>query len=176
MGATGTMGCGGITMGGGGLGGQALWWTRQHHAFLSSAHVFSGSTAQLNGSPVGTGRVGRGLGGEVGLGGGAVGGGVGGGVGGAVGVVAGNAVVAHPIPVVMQQYCCCSSDHISFQFATPCVQSKGRDVVKRPDSSHQSRRRSRGSRQHAVMMQVKSRLCLMTSKSPPYPTYLYVVS
>jgi len=167
----GTIGCG-ITNGGGAVGGQPLWWTRQHHTFFASPHVLSASTAQLNGSPVGTGRVGRGLGGRVGLGGGTVKGGVGGGVGGAVGVVSGNAVVRHPTPVVMQQYSCCSSDHRSFQFATPALQSNGKEVVNRPDSNHHNRRRSRGSRQHAVMMQVKSRLCLITSKSPPQPTYL----
>jgi len=55
-----TMGCGaGIMMGcgGGAVGGQPRWWFRQHHAFLSAAQVFSGSTAQLKGStgPLGAG-------------------------------------------------------------------------------------------------------------------------
>merc|ERR1712012_1365539 len=57
-----------------GSAGATGWWFRQHHAFLSAAHVFSGSTAQLKGS---TGPLGAG-----GLVGGWVGGGLGGGVGG----------------------------------------------------------------------------------------------
>jgi len=97
-------------------------------------------------------------------------------VGGAVGVVAGKAVVEQPTPVVMQQYCIFSSDHISFQFATPWLQSKGKDVVNNPDNNHHSSRSSSGNKQHVVIMQVKSLLCLTTSKSPPQPTYLYVVS
>jgi len=154
---------------GGAVGGHPLWCILQHHAFLSAAHMLSASTAQLNGSPIGTGRVGRGLGGKVT-------GGVGGGVGGAVGVVSGKAVVAQPIPVVMQQYCCCSSDHKSLQLATPWLQSKGKDVVNSPDNNHHRRSRSNGNKQHVVMMQVKSLRRLITSKSPPQPTYLYVVS
>merc|ERR1719336_1788432 len=35
------MGCGG-----GAVGGQPRWWTRQHHTFLSAAQVSSGSTAR----------------------------------------------------------------------------------------------------------------------------------
>jgi len=101
---------------------------------------------------------------------------VGGGVGGAVGVVSGKAVVAHPTPVVMQQYCCCSSDHNNFQFATPLVQSNGSEVVNNPDRSHHKSNSNRGSKQHVVMMQVKSLRGLITSKSPPQPTYVYVVS
>jgi len=159
-------------IGGGAVGGQPLWCTRQHHVFLSCAHVSSASIAQLNGSPVGTGRVGRGGG----TGSGRGGGGVGGGVGGAVGVVSGKAVVAHPTPVVMQQYSCCSSDHRSFQLATPVLQSNGREVVNKLERSHHKSNSSRGSKQHVVIMQVKSLRDLMTSKSPPHPTYLYVVS
>jgi len=166
-GATGITGAtGGITIGGD-VGGHPLWCILQHHAFLSAAHMLSASTAQLNGSPLGTGRVGRGRG----LGG-YVTGGVGGGVGGCVGVVAGKAVVEHPTPVVMQQYCCCSSDHRSFQFATPWLQSKGREVVNKPDSSHHNSSKSRGSKQHEVIIQVKSLRGLAMSKSPPHPTYL----
>merc|ERR1719433_990779 len=64
------MGCGG-----GAVGGQPRWWTRQHHSFLSAAQVFSGSTAQLKGStgPLGAGGL---------VGGGRVAGGGGGGGGG----------------------------------------------------------------------------------------------
>jgi len=76
----------------------------------------------------------------------------------------------------MQQYCIFSSDHNNFQLATPWLQSKGKDVVNKPDSSHHRRRSRRGSKQHVVMMQVKSLLCFTTSKSPPQPTYVYVVS
>jgi len=84
--------------------------------------------------------------------------------------------VAQPTPVVMQQYCIFSSDHNNFQLATPWLQSKGKDVVNKPDSSHHRRRSRSGSKQHVVMMHVKSLLCFTTSKSPPQPTYLYVVS
>lgn len=97
---------------------------------------------------------------------------MGGGVGGAVGVVAGNAVVncvVHPFPVVMQQYSFCSMDHMTSQFAAPFIQSNGRDVVPNHDRSHHNTRSRRGSKQR-VMTQVKSRLFLMTLKSPPYPT------
>jgi len=88
-------------------------------------------------------------------------------VGGAVGVVIGKAVVEQPMPVVMQQYCIFSSDHRSLQFSTPWLQSKGKDVVNKPDSNHHRSRSRSGSKQQVVMMQVKSLLCLMTSKSPP---------
>merc|ERR1719221_1381225 len=108
------MGCGaGMKMGcgGGAVGGQPRWWFRQHHAFLSAAQVFSGSTAQLKGS---TGPLGAG--GLVGGAAGVVIGGVGGGViigvgGGGVGVGIGRAVV-QPFPCVEQQNSCWAGDQV----------------------------------------------------------------
>jgi len=84
--------------------------------------------------------------------------------------------VEQPTPVVMQQYCIFSSDHSIFQLATPWLQSKGKDVVNKPDNNHHRSNNSSGSKQQVVMMHVKSLLGLITSKSPPHPTYLYVVS
>jgi len=60
--------------------GQPLWWTLQHQLRFSGAQDDSASTAQLKGSPLGTGRIGRTVGGGVGAG-------VGNGVGGTVGDV-----------------------------------------------------------------------------------------
>jgi len=52
------------------------------------------------------------------------------------------------------------------------VQSKGREVVNKLDSNHHRSNKRRGSKQHVVMMQVKSLRGLAMSKSPPQPTYL----
>jgi len=155
------MGCGG-----GAVGGQPTWWMRQHHSFLSAAQVFSGSTAQLKGS---TGPLGAG-----GLVGGGVGGGVGNGVGGTVGVVSGRAVV-QPLPIVEQQNSCWAGDQVVSHCAKPDSQSYGSEVAV-PDNSHRSSgiKSSKLRRQHVVIRQVKSRRG--REKSPPQPTYLYVVS
>jgi len=70
-----------------------------------------------------------GLGGDVGRGGGAVGGGVGGSVGGGVGGAVGwganvaGSVVAHPLPIVVQQNSCCAGDQADSQFMKPASQS-----------------------------------------------------
>merc|ERR1719384_2207241 len=90
----------------------------------------------------------------------------------------GLAVVAQPRPTVMQQYSFCAWDHefsIIAALPKPASQSNGRDEDE-PDSSQQSKgiSKSRLRRQQLVMMQVKS--LLGRPKSPPHPTYLYVVS
>jgi len=120
---------------------------------------------------------GRGAGRVGGCVGGGVGGGVGNGVGGIVGTGAGITVggtVAQPRPTVAQQKSFCAWDHGNCVVAPkPASQLNGSDVDV-PDSSQQSRgmSNSRLRRQQLVKMQVKSLLGLMTSKSPPCPTYL----
>jgi len=110
------------------------------------------------------------------VGGGPVGGGVGGGVGGAVGAAVAGCVVWQPTPVVAQQNVFCSSDQIASQF-TPALQLYS-SVEPIPEISQQRRgiSSSKLRRQQLVMRQVKSRLGRTVSKSPPQPTYLYVVS
>jgi len=145
---------------------------RQHHSFLSACQVFSGSTAQLN--PMGAGGlvVGGGVGGGV-AGGGVVGGGVGGGVGisGCTKIV----VVVQPLPIVEQQNSCWAGDQVVSHCAKPSSQSYGSEVGV-PDNSHRRSgiRSNKLKRQHVVIRQVKSRRG--RAKSPPHPTYLYVVS
>merc|ERR1719220_3242519 len=60
----------------------------------------------------------------------------------------------------------------------PASQSYGSEVDPNPDSNQSSRGSSRSklNKQQLVMMQVKSLLGRTVSKSPPAPTYLYVVS
>merc|ERR1719458_2188374 len=120
------------TKGGGAVGGQPRWWTRQHHAFLSAAQVFSESTAQLNGStgPEGTGRVGGRVRGGVG---GGVGKGVGGTVTGGSGRAVAGRVVAQPLPMVLQQKSCCACDHAVSHIENPASQSYRSVVVPTPD-------------------------------------------
>jgi len=120
-----------------------------------------------------------------------VGGGVGGmvtgfvlkGVGGRVGLDVGKTVlgcaVGHPRPTELQQNSCLSSDHNTSKFAKPSSQSNGSEVdeVNPESSQHNSGiRNNRLNKQHVVIRHVKSRRGLTTSKSPPHPTYLYVVS
>jgi len=116
-----------------------------------------------------------------------VGGGVGGivlkGVGGTVGLDVGKTVlgcvVGHPRPTVLQQNSCLSSDHNTSKFAKPSSQSYGMEVdeVKPESNQHKSGiRNNKLNKQHVVIRHVKSRRGLTTSKSPPHPTYLYVVS
>jgi len=112
----GSAGRGGKVIGGGGevTGvGQPRWWILQHHVVLSAFQVFSAPTAQLNGST-----------GPEGLAGGAA---VGNGVGGTVGVVSGRAVrgrvVAHPLPIVVQQKSCCACVHAVSHTGKPDSQS-----------------------------------------------------
>jgi len=82
-------------------------------------------------------------------------------------------VVLHPTPAVAQQNCCCASDQEDSQFMAPVVQS-----YSAPEHNHNNsgNNRSRLRRQHDVMRQVKSLRGRTASKSPPHPTYLYVVS
>merc|ERR1719464_1826622 len=171
-----TGGRGGNGRGGGAVGGHPRWWTLQHHAFLSAAHVFSASTAQLNGStgPTGTGCVGGNVCGGVG---GGVGNGVGGTVIGGSGRAVAGRVVVHPLPMVLQQKSCCAWDHAVSHIGKPSSQSYG-SVVPTPDNNQRSNgsNSSKLNKQQLVMMQVKSLLGRTTSKSPPAPTYLYVVS
>merc|ERR1719394_2005843 len=159
------IGCTGGRIGrsGGAVGGHPRWWTLQHHSFLSAAHVFSASTAQLNGStgPEGTGRV---AGGVVGGVGGGVGNGVGGTVTGGSGRAVAGRVVAHPLPIVLQQKSCCAWDHVVSHIENPASQSYGSEVDT-PDNN-------KANRQQLVMMQVKSLRGRTVSKSPPAPTYL----
>merc|ERR1719384_913190 len=89
----------------------------------------------------------------------------------------GLAVVAQPRPTVVQQKSFCAWDHefsIIAALPKPASQSNGRDEDE-PDSSQQSKGMS-NKRLLRQMMQVKSLLGRTTSKSPPHPTYLYVVS
>merc|ERR1719264_1353896 len=90
----------------------------------------------------------------------------------------GLAVVAQPRPTVVQQKSFCAWDHefsIIAALPKPASQSKGSDDAV-PDNNQQSNgiNKSRLRRQQLVMTQVKS--LLGRPKSPPYPTYLYVVS
>merc|ERR1712242_16622 len=170
MGCTGgKIGAGGAVGGGGTVGGHPRWCTLQHHCFLSAAQESSTPVAQLNGStgPEGAGRVGGG-----------VGGGVGGTVRGGSGRAVAGRVVAQPLPMVLQQKSCCAWDHVVSHIENPASQSYGSDVDPNPDSNQRSRgsNSSRLSKQQLVMMQVKSLLGRTTSKSPPAPMYLYVVS
>jgi len=162
----------------GGCGCPQRWWMRQHQSFLSAAQVFHSSTAQLKGStgPIGTGLLvgrggvvpGGGVGGRVG---GFVGNGVGGGGGG---VVLGRAVV-QPLPIVWQQNCCWAGDQLVSHISKPASQSYGSEVGV-PEHSHRRSgiRSNKLKRQHVVIRQVKS--LRGRAKSPPQPTYLYVVS
>merc|ERR1712241_712126 len=146
-------------LGGGAVGGHPRWWTLQHQAFLSALHVFSLSTAQLNGStgPEGTGCVGGSVCGGVG---GGVGGGMGKGVTGIVGGTCGRAVAAlvvQPLPIVEQQNSCWVVDHTDSHCVNPTSQSNG-SVVPTPESNQRRRgsNNKRLRRQQQVMMQVKS--------------------
>ena len=107
--------------------------------------------------------------------GGGVGGGVGNGVGGLVGGGAGRAVVLQPLPIVEQQNSCWAGDQVVSHCAKPASQSYGSDVGV-PDNSHRRSgiRSNKLKRQHVVIRQVESRRG--RAKSPPQPTYLYVVS
>jgi len=92
-----------------------------------------------------------------------------------VGVVSGRAVV-QPSPAVSQQNSCAAGDQVSSGCDIIAVQSYGSEEV---FGTHNSHRRSgiksnRLKRQHVVIRQVKSRRG--RAKSPPQPTYLYVVS
>jgi len=160
---------------GGAVEGQPRWWIRQHHSFLSVAQVFSASTAQLKGSvgPWGAGGLVDGMV-DGGVGGG-VGGDVGNGVGGTVGVVSGRAVVLQPLPIVEQQNSCWAGDQVVSHCAKPDSQSYGSEVGV-PDNSHRRSgiKSNKLKRQHVVIRQVKS--LRGRAKSPPQPTYLYVVS
>jgi len=171
---------------GGYVGGHPLWCMRQHHDFLASPHELSAPIAQLNGSPLGgvvVGNVGGAVGGGVGGGvGGIVGGKVGKGVGGEVGLEVGKTVlggaVGQPRAKLLQQNSDLLWDHSTSKFAKPSSQSKGREVEDNPDNSqHKSGiRNNKLNKQHVVIKQVKSRRGRTTSKSPPHPTYLKVVS
>jgi hypothetical protein len=110
--------------------------------------------------------------------GGCVKNGVGGDVGAGVSGKAVDGTVVQPLPVVIQQYSCCSADHKLCQFTKPSSQLKGKEVVPIIESNHSKRgiSNSKLRRQQVVMMQVKSLLERTTSKSPPHPTYWYVVS
>merc|ERR1719384_306584 len=87
----------------------------------------------------------------------------------------GLAVVAQPRPTVVQQKSFCAWDHefsIIAALPKPASQSNGRDEDE-PDSSQQSKGIS-NKRLLRQMMHVKS--LLGRPKSPPCPTYWYVVS
>jgi len=84
-------------------------------------------------------------------------------------------VCRQPLPAVAQQKSFCAWDQLDSDIAKPASQSYGNDDDV-PDNNQQSKgiSKSKLKRQQLVMMQVKSRLG--RPKSPPYPTYLYVVS
>merc|ERR1719384_108298 len=87
----------------------------------------------------------------------------------------GLAVVAQPRPTVVQQKSFCAWDHefsIIAALPKPASQSNGRDEDE-PESSQQSKGMS-NKRLLRQMMHVKS--LLGRPKSPPCPTYWYVVS
>merc|ERR1719411_2417972 len=99
-------------------------------------------------------------------------------MGAGIGIGLGKAVVAQPRPTVVQQKSFCAWDHefsIIAALPKPASQSKGSDDAG-PDNNQQSNgiNKSRLRRQQLVMTQVKS--LRGRPKSPPCPTYLYVVS
>merc|ERR1719411_9210 len=98
-------------------------------------------------------------------------------MGAGIGIGLGKAVVAQPRPTVVQQKSFCAWDHefsIIAALPKPASQSKGRDEDE-PESNQQSKGIS-NKRLREQMTHVKSLLGRTTSKSPPHPTYLYVVS
>jgi len=107
-----------------------------------------------------------------------VGGGVGGGVGGTViggsGRAVAGRVVAHPLPMVLQQKSCCAWDHAVSHIENPASQSYGSEVDPNPDNNQANRgsNSNKLNKQQLVMMQVKSLRGRTVSKSPPAPTYL----
>jgi len=153
----------GITTGGATVG-QPMWWTRQHHAFLSAPHLSTASMAQLKGSPITGGLVTIGVGGGVGRG---VGGGVGRGVGGFV-TISGE-VVGQPMFSVKQQIAFCSRVHEPVN--SPCWQLNGSEVDE-PERSHNNKGIRSNKPSGMQIRQVKSLRGRTLEKSPPQPTYL----
>lgn len=98
--------------------------------------------------------------------GGGVGGGVGGcvgnGVGGTVGVVSGKAVpgwvVVHPLPTVLQQNACFSTDQPDSHLAKPASQSNNKVVTSPHNQKSKGINSNKLRRQQVVMRQVKSLL------------------
>lgn len=99
-----------------------------------------------------------------------------------IGVNAGNAVVPpHPLPMLLQQKACFSSDHMLCHSSKPSSQSKGSVVLENDSKYNKNGTNVRRRQQPAAGIHKTAYLLLGCSgriklKSPPFPTYLKFVS